>query len=71
MGEWQKIETAPTDGTEFLAAVEVHDQQGNWWWERNVISIDDETGDVPTSDPHGWTLEDYSHWMPLPEPPND
>ena len=62
MGEWQPIESAPS-GPDVLV------------WASHVI--------IATKDSHGeWTRENegadlgYStvrptHWMPLPEPPND
>jgi hypothetical protein len=67
---WQPIETAPKDGTAILAAIQVtNNRTGSQFWERHVIAADDETGDVDVDFDHGWHWDDYSHWMPLPEPP--
>jgi len=69
MSDWQPIETAPKDGTEFLAAIQVHNTRGDEWWERHVVAVDDATGDLISDQP--WSLGDYSHWMPLPDPPKE
>lgn len=77
MSEWQPIETAPKDGTEFIAFCE----DGDYWLIRWF----------PTPSENEHLLERYasargawcagkdvgeavvipclSHWMPLPEPP--
>lgn len=61
--EWMPIETAPKDGTEFLAywsnmrgAFEFI-QPMNWKDDKFVISWDHDDCVTPT------------HWMPLPAPP--
>lgn len=69
MSDWQPIETIPADGTEVLAAIYVRNLDGSGWWERQVIAIDDETGEVVDSLYGGWDRNDYSHWMPLPSAP--
>lgn len=57
-GEWQKIETAPKDGTEVLAAwsgsplVRIVAYYDRW--------IEGRDGDG---------IETPTHWMPLPAPP--
>ncbi|WP_333571353.1 hypothetical protein [Sphingomonas sp.] len=71
MGEmqWQPIEQAPTDGSPFIAAIEVHNLSGQRWWEMHMVWIDDETGDIHQDAECGWSLSDYSHFHPAPEPP--
>lgn len=71
MHGWQPIETAPRDGTHFLATAIVRNIKTDArWWETHVIWADDETGEVHPECDHGWSrIEDYSHWMPLPPPP--
>ena len=66
---WQPIETAPRDGSEFLAVVEVKNLYGLRWHERRVIWVDEETGDLSEDCDFGWSLDDYTHWMPLPDAP--
>jgi hypothetical protein len=66
--KWQPIETAPKDGTEVLIFQRIKDQgekdllhlavaswEGSYWDDR----IDMPPWPKPT------------HWMPLPDPPND
>jgi hypothetical protein len=68
---WQPIETAPRD-EEILVAVQVRTTSGLTWWERRVIVIDSETGTISDTDcDHGWRADDYSHWQPLPTPPEN
>jgi len=58
MSEWQPIETAPTDGT----PVDL--------WHRDGFRITEVWWD---SEDECWTHygsdSNFSHWMPLPEPP--
>lgn len=75
MSEWQPIETAPKDGTLFLAAL-VFDSDGQdgglmiirWrddWraWTTHPVSLRlSDTGDEDDD-------RSPTHWMPLPEPP--
>lgn len=74
MSEWRLISEAPRDGTLFLACLKV----GMWnraqdtrteYWETHIVWVDDETGEIDGDAYQGWSLEDYSHWMPLPPPP--
>jgi hypothetical protein len=70
MSEWQPIETAPLDEP-FLGAVEVvNNKTGRRYWERHVIWIDSDTGNVAHDTDAGWSAGDYTHWMPLPPPPS-
>jgi len=76
---WQPIETAPKDGTEFLAydsATKKFDVciMENWrvgpgqsQWICSAVQIDGENG--PLSSEFGYDDKAITHWMPLPEPP--
>lgn len=65
MGEWRSMDTAPKDGTEFLAfwsystGIFKYIQPMKWVDERFVISWDHDDEINPT------------HWMPLPKPPEE
>jgi hypothetical protein len=69
MSEWQPIDTAPKDGTPHLRGLWVNTSTGDVW-DIDAGYIDDH-GDFLDlfGDVLGWDVEDYSHWMPLPEPP--
>lgn len=78
---WRPIETAPRDGTEFLAATNhgrvmvlsapqsaAHGARYLWW------RVSGRDGAIPIEDTHapGSFKPDATlatHWMPLPEPP--
>ena len=71
---WQPIETAPRDGTRFLAYEPTYGV-GSCFWQMIVTgSYADEVETV-----RGWRLngmmfrerdiDQPTHWMPLPEPP--
>ena len=68
MSEWKPIETAPKDGTPILAFKPNERRSGSW---TAAVYWDD------TNHRSGWVFvggreaECPSHWMPLPEPPND
>lgn len=67
LNEWQKIDSAPKDGTLVLCfcpnevsglkIVTLLFHQGYLHWA-------DATGD-------GWNLYEPTHWMPMPPPPKD
>jgi len=59
---WQPIETAPKDGT--LVLVCVNSQN----FEKPFVYI---RGWYPSFGWDGDGAEKVTHWMPLPEPPND
>lgn len=66
--EWQDISTAPLD-EEILAAITVK-RADLKSVERHVIIIDSETGEIEDNDYyHGWDVQDYEYWQPLPAPP--
>lgn len=62
---WQPIETAPKDGTGFLA----------FWGkdtaldERSFGVVVFVSGEYRNTDDYGTTYGKPTHWMPLPEPP--
>ena len=69
--DWRPMESAPRDGTEILAAIEVHNTAGRKWWERHVISFDECRNEIGLDYDHGWSWEDYIRWRPLPSPPKE
>ena len=71
---WQPIETAPeNEGVAHIRGVWVHnattkkpmyfDVCPGYLEDGGFIAIDGED--------HGWRPDDYSHWMPLPQPPGE
>ena len=65
------MSAAPRDES-ILAAVKVaHNKTGASWWEMHTIQIDSETGEIHHDTDAGWAAGDYSHWMPLPTPPQE
>lgn len=78
MSEWQPIETAPKDGTEFLAALSndwviIISEVPNWdryaWYRTSTnVSIPVARTHEPSSLKDGNCLL-ATHWMPLPQPP--
>lgn len=54
--DWQPIESAPKDGTRFIAA-KFNETRGEW-------QCDDVDGRFVNKVPR------YTHWQPLPPPPN-
>lgn len=68
MSEWQPIETAPKDGTRVLLHKDGHQVVAAWsntWSDMLRSSTDDWWigQSLPFRDP--------THWMMLPEPPED
>lgn len=68
--EWQPIETAPKDGTKFLALygedecftmywLDIPDSQGLFVYSDELLSDVDPSPEAP------------AHWMPLPQPPKE
>jgi hypothetical protein len=66
---WKAIETAPRDGTPFLACVGVKHINGSRFIETHVVRVDEDTGEIDTDFDQGWSVADYDYWMPLPKPP--
>lgn len=63
MSKWKPIETAPKDGTRFLAFEKSDDYQHYECWWREDFSNWSGWQDDWDSEPNP------THWMPLPEPP--
>lgn len=69
MSEWQSIEAAPRDGSEFLGYHKGHDGYTGDWFALVEYSGDPEW---PWADYEGKHPEAFlTHWMPLPTPPKD
>lgn len=78
MGDWQKIETAPRDGSVFLAASAAGIYDGLYQkglvvpcsareWLGKVKFYD--LSDCDRDGDHSSVWPDPTHWMPLPEAP--
>lgn len=62
-GQWQPIETAPKDGSDFLAYEKGYGINTTWWDSKH------DGGSGGFRNPHhGWRP---THWMPLPESPGE
>lgn len=63
MSEWQPIETAPKDGTEFAAYDKATGTKHVTWWDIYDWYDPDQHyySEAPAFNP--------THWMPLPAPP--
>jgi hypothetical protein len=68
--EWQKIDTAPKDGSRFLAADSYSGRYVCRWGSHYTRSMDgkDKEGCVNADGQPGNTASP-KHWMPLPPPP--
>ena len=62
---WQPIETAPRDGTRFLAFSPFGSQN------MDIVSWDGEADSWADFSGAWWPDGDLSHWQPLPEPPKE
>lgn len=67
MSKWQDIETAPMDGTDFLAWRP--DFQGRVKYHFLVCRFNAAGFIQPTPGAESATARTVTHWMPLPEPP--
>jgi hypothetical protein len=73
--KWQPIETAPKDGTFHTRGLWVTSFRGtphertDWQQFNGIIDDDGDFVDPDWDECFGWNAEDYTHWMPLPPPP--
>ena len=69
--EWRPIETAPKDGTKFLATLQVFHSETRKFLRRDthLLWIDSETGEIDLDADQGWSFTDYELWQPLPALP--
>lgn len=77
---WQPIDTAPKDGTRFLAYSSTSGKLFVCRWEERplkgghwTVYLDGEDGWIYHlgKDPQWLVVKPVTHWMPLPEPPNE
>jgi hypothetical protein len=68
MSEWQKIKTAPKDGSHILLwdSVEKYTAEGYWEPDRESWYA----ANTHWTDAHDGELRDMTHWMPLPKGPD-
>ena len=74
MSEWKPIETAPKDGTEFVAFCEdgdfwlirwcPNDKEKNMGWKRGAFCAGIDVGETVV-------IPCLTHWQPLPPPPEE
>lgn len=62
---WQPIETAPRDGTRFLAFSPFGSQR------MDIVSWNDEADSWADFSGAWWPGGDLTHWQPLPAPPKE
>jgi hypothetical protein len=72
MTEWQPIKTAPKDGR----VIVVRHNRGTWIYEKdqgNICCVCVFWGgrDFQEFGPDSFKVKELTHWMPLPEPPEE
>lgn len=68
---WRPIDSAPKDGTPFLATLRIFNAQTKEFMHHDtqVVWVDDETGELHPDCYFGWDLADCEFWMPIPPLP--
>jgi len=66
LSNWQLIESAPKDGTMFLAYCPYVKGLATAWWTKSQIGF---SGYFETN--AAYTSRKFTHWMPLPELPKE
>ena len=71
--KWQPIETAPRDGTLILAMAIYNDVvlARTAKWVKTGVSKYNPEGGYWTCPNQKSVIGEFTHWMPLPEPPED
>ena len=74
MSDWQLIETAPKDKAHIRGLWVTcfrNTPQEHTVWQQFIGDIDEDGDfvDIEGGYCFGWNVNDYTHWMPLPEPP--
>ncbi len=67
---WRPMTELPLPDGPFLATVRVFTHGIFSHHDMHVICLSDEIEEVHPDFDHGWTLDDYEFWQPLPAPPN-
>lgn len=73
MTEWQPIETWVDDGEQHIRGVWVtNNVTGKDHWEQFLGHVHEDSWDFVdhNGDDFGWGMGDYTHWMPVAEPPS-
>ena len=63
---WQEISTAPKDGTEIFVYEPSLGSLDNWTYSRAWYEVETDSWETPYG-----RMNEPTHWMPLPNPPED
>lgn len=70
VGAWQPIETAPTDVPHIRGLWVYRAKTGErLYWQTDAGVVEHGDFILSDGDGSGWMASDYTHWMPLSEPP--
>ncbi len=73
--QWQPKETAPKDGTKFLAFTSFGEVEIGSWFEMYTDKYDEVDGGLYVKRREkfadGWDCNYFDWWMPLPAPPSE